>query len=106
MRAFLWRHRFSIIVLQLLLALCALVLLLIGQWGLGQLFMAGWMLTWAAKELIDLRRKPAPAELTAEELATLRAERTTDGETAAVRMLRAAYPDIGLLEAAARIRTL
>lgn len=68
--------------------------------------MGGWIATRAGKELIDLRCKPDPPALSTAEVAALRAEHAAEGEIAAVRMLRAAYPDLGLPEAAARVRTL
>lgn len=106
MRAFLWRHQFQLSVLSLLLAVCGFVTLLTSHQTAGYLCIAGYTVVAAAREIIGWRCKPPSPTLTPEEEATLRAERAGEGETAAVRMLRAAYPDMGLLEAAARVRTL
>lgn len=106
MRTFLWRHRRKLTWFMLPVAVAALVLQLAGSGDVGLPlggFAAAMMLV---REAIDWRCKPPPPVLSEDEKASIRDVRDSADDVTAIRMLRTAHPDLGILEAAVLVREL
>ncbi|MBA2323225.1 MAG: hypothetical protein H0V92_04120 [Pseudonocardiales bacterium] len=105
-RAFLWRHRRKLTLATLPLAVAALVCQLTDRKTIGLALLAGYIVLAITQELISWRCKPPAPELTTEESSAIRTQRDTEGEVAAIRKLREAFPDLGILKAATMVKQL
>lgn len=106
MRIFLWRHRRKLTWISLPLALAALILQLNGGSDIALPLGGVVVAMMLAREAIDWKCKPSPPDLSDAEKATVRDVRDCADDATAIRMLRTAHPDLGLLEAAVFVREL
>lgn len=106
MRTSLWRHRRKLTWVSLPVVLTALALQLTGHWDAALLLVAATAVLSVSSTIIDWRCKPPTPVLSDEEKAAIRDVRDSASEVTAIRMLRAAHPDFGLLEAAVMVREL